>query len=103
MSRTDTRTDGQTDGRTDNVKTVYPTTNRVCGEYNYTVIYLAVGLLYKINFRREGVGGVGLIIFVTQYYPSKTRVFPVKPAGLGNTHKIRVFANLARFIGYTCH
>ena len=23
---------------------------------NYTVIYLAVGLLYKINFRREGVG-----------------------------------------------
>ena len=31
VSRTDTRTDGQTDGRTDNVKTVYPTTNKVCG------------------------------------------------------------------------
>ena len=29
----------------------------------------------------------------TQYYPSKTRVFPAKPAGLGNTHKTRVFAN----------
>ena len=25
---------GQTDGRTDNVKTVYPTTNKVCGGYN---------------------------------------------------------------------
>ena len=38
MSRTDTRTDGQTDGwtdgRTDNVKTAYPTTNKVCGGYN---------------------------------------------------------------------
>ena len=30
VSRTDTRTDG----RTDNVKTVYPTTNKVCGRYN---------------------------------------------------------------------
>ena len=33
--RTDTRMDGRThvrtDGRTDNVKTVYPTTNKVCG------------------------------------------------------------------------
>ena len=28
------RTDAQTDGRTDNVKTVYPTTNKVCGGYN---------------------------------------------------------------------
>ena len=25
------RTDGHTDARTDNVKTVYPTTNKVCG------------------------------------------------------------------------
>ena len=25
------RTDGRTDARTDNVKTVYPTTNKVCG------------------------------------------------------------------------
>ena len=32
--RTHGRTDGQTDGRTDNVKTVYPTTNKVCGGYN---------------------------------------------------------------------
>ena len=32
--RTHARTDGQTDGRTDNVKTVYPTTNKVCGGYN---------------------------------------------------------------------
>ena len=31
---TDARTDGRTDGRTDNVKTVYPTTNKVCGGYN---------------------------------------------------------------------
>ena len=30
-ARTDAGTDGQTDGRTDNVKTVYPTTNKVCG------------------------------------------------------------------------
>ena len=29
------RTDGWTDGRTDNVKTEYPTTNTVCGGYNY--------------------------------------------------------------------
>ena len=28
------RTDGWTDGRSDNVKTVYPPTNKVCGEYN---------------------------------------------------------------------
>ena len=27
------RTDARTDGRTDNVKTVYPTTNKVCGGY----------------------------------------------------------------------
>ena len=30
-ARTDGRTDGRTDARTDNVKTVYPTTNKVCG------------------------------------------------------------------------
>ena len=30
---TDGRTDGQTEA-TDNVKTVYPTTNKVCGGYN---------------------------------------------------------------------
>ena len=30
------RTDGRTHGRTDNVKTVYPTTNKVCGGYNDT-------------------------------------------------------------------
>ena len=65
---------------------------------NYTVLYLAVGLLYKINFRREEGDGVRLIILLpskTQYYPSKTWVFPVKPTGLGNTHKSQVFANLA--------
>ena len=28
---TDGRTDGRTDRRMDNVKTVYPTTNKVCG------------------------------------------------------------------------
>ena len=28
-------TDGRTDARTDNVKTVYPTTNKVCRGYNY--------------------------------------------------------------------
>ena len=54
-------------------------------------------LLFKI-VGGGGGGGVGLIIFLlpskTQYYPSKTRVFPVKPTGLGNTHKTRVFANL---------
>ena len=32
--RTDRRTDARTDARTDNVKTVYPTTNKVCGGYN---------------------------------------------------------------------
>ena len=37
-----------------------------------------------------------LIIFITQYYPSKTRVFPVKPTGLGNTHKTQIFANPGR-------
>ena len=26
--------DGRTDARMDNVKTVYPTTNKVCGGYN---------------------------------------------------------------------
>ena len=31
------RTDGCTDARTDNVKTVYPTTNKVCGGYNKEV------------------------------------------------------------------
>ena len=31
--RTDGRTDGRTHARTDNVKTVYPTTNKVCGGY----------------------------------------------------------------------
>ena len=30
---TDGRTDGRTHGWTDNVKTVYPTTNKVCGGY----------------------------------------------------------------------
>ena len=32
--RTDGQTDGRTHGRTHNVKTVYPTTNKVCGGYN---------------------------------------------------------------------
>ena len=36
--RTDARTDGRTDGRTDNVKTVYPTTNKVCGGYKKAVV-----------------------------------------------------------------
>ena len=34
MFQTDGQTDGRMDGRTDNVKTVYHTTNRVCGGYN---------------------------------------------------------------------
>ena len=29
-----TKRSGRTDARTDNVKTVYPTTNKVCGGYN---------------------------------------------------------------------
>ena len=33
---TDGHTDARTDGRTDNVKTVYPTTIKVCGGYNNT-------------------------------------------------------------------
>ena len=33
VSRTDGHTDGQTDERTDNVKTLYPTTNKVGGGY----------------------------------------------------------------------
>ena len=32
--QTDGRTHGHTNARTDNVKTVYPTTNKVCGGYN---------------------------------------------------------------------
>ena len=32
--RTDARTHARTHARTDNVKTVYPTTNKVCGGYN---------------------------------------------------------------------
>ena len=32
-----------------------------------------------------------LVWHPTQYYPSKTQVFPVKPAGLGNAHKTQVF------------
>ena len=31
------QTHAQTDGRTDNVKTVYPTTNKVCGVYNQEI------------------------------------------------------------------
>ena len=34
--RTDAHTDAHTHARTDNVKTVYPTTNKVCGGYNNT-------------------------------------------------------------------
>ena len=30
------RTDGLSGGQSDNVKTVYPPTNTVCGEYNYS-------------------------------------------------------------------
>ena len=48
--RTDRRTDAHTDARThththartDNVKTVYPTTNKVCGGYNK-------GILQRVN------------------------------------------------------
>ena len=36
---TDTWTDGQMDGWTDNVKTVYPTTNKVCGRYKYSCVF----------------------------------------------------------------
>ena len=35
--RTDGRTHGRTDAGTDNVKTVYPTTNKVCGGYNDSI------------------------------------------------------------------
>ena len=63
----------------------------------FGLMYLAVGFAIQ-NFRR-GRRGWGESYFSlpskTQYYPSKTWVFPVKPAGLGNTHKTRVFANLA--------
>ena len=41
---------------------------------NYTVIYLAVGLLYKINFRREGWGETHNF-----YYPVKLSITLVKP------------------------
>ena len=45
--RTDGRTHGRTHTRTDNVKTVYPTTNKVCGGYNYFIFieYLIAGRL----------------------------------------------------------
>ena len=33
LRTTDARTYGRTHARTDNVKTVYPTTNKVCGGY----------------------------------------------------------------------
>ena len=33
------RTHGRTDGRTDNVKTVYPTTNKVCGGYKEHYVF----------------------------------------------------------------
>ena len=66
----------------------------------FGLIYLAVGFAIQ-NFRR-GRRRWGESYFLlpsetrkTQYYPSKTQVFPVKPTGLGNTHKTRVFANLA--------
>ena len=38
--RTDRRTDGRTHGRThtDNVKTVYPTPNKVCGGYKDSLL-----------------------------------------------------------------
>ena len=32
------RTDTRTHARTDNVKTVYPTTNKVCGGYKYALV-----------------------------------------------------------------
>ena len=51
------RTDGQTDTRMDNVKTVYPTTNKVCGEYkkilskscirNSQIPYLKANSIFK--------------------------------------------------------
>ena len=41
-------TDGRTDGRTDNVKTVYPTTNKVCGGYNEILVF--VGLYNGVFF-----------------------------------------------------
>ena len=37
--RTDAHTDAHTHARTDNVKTVYPTTNKVCGGYKQINVF----------------------------------------------------------------
>ena len=66
---------------------------------NNTVIYLAVGFAIQ-NFRRGRRGWGDTHNF---YNPVKP-VFPstVKPTGLGNTHKTRVFTNLAQMCGTDC-
>ena len=56
--RTHARTDGRTDGRTDNVKTVYPTTNKVCGGYKngfepYFPYHTIFSLITGFHLRRH--------------------------------------------------
>ena len=51
---TDGRTDTHMDGRTDNVKTVYPTTNKVCGGYSY-FYEIRITFIYFVYVSREEV------------------------------------------------
>ena len=43
------RTHGRTDGRTDNVKTIYPTTNKVCGGIKNEVTVQFNGWIKKLS------------------------------------------------------
>ena len=52
--RTEGRTHTRTHARTDNVKTVYPTTNKVCGGYkNYPACRVKAGSMHTIQKNRS--------------------------------------------------
>ena len=60
--RTDGWTHAHTDARTDNVKTVYPTTNKVCGGYNQYVIQVknySRGRVLSSNFGKRLLAKIG--------------------------------------------
>ena len=48
--RTDAHTDARTHARTDNVKTVYPTTNKVCGGYNKGLHFRSLAFNVAVPF-----------------------------------------------------
>ena len=58
---TDGRTDRRMHGRTDNVKTVYPTTNKVCGGYK--------------NWKKEGKIRISIFIFIYTIHFAYLKVY----------------------------